>query len=71
MLDNDRLMGDLAGSRAAIAGARAYLDEPTCKVRFGEAHLERCRVRHASILGKLRANRLEGLRLLGEWGSGV
>jgi hypothetical protein len=71
MNSNERLMDDLATSRLRISDARAYLDVPGCNVRFGEAHLERCRTRHSGILAQLRANRIEALQLLGEGGSGV
>ena len=68
---NERLMDELATSRLRVSDARAYLDAPGCNARFGEAHLDRCRVRHSGILAQLRANRIEALRLLGEGGSGV
>ena len=71
MNSNERLMDELAASRLRISDARAYLDVPGCNVRFGEAHLERCRTRHSGILAQLRANRIEALQLLGEGGSGV
>lgn len=62
---HERLMDEMATSRRRIADARAYLEVPACNVRFGEAHLERCRARHSGILAQFRANRLEALRLLG------
>ena len=71
MNSNEKLMAELATSRLRISDARAYLDAPGCNVRFGEAHLERCRARHSGILAQLRANRIEALQLLGEGGSGV
>ena len=66
---NDRLMDELTTSRARIVSARAYLDRPGCNVKFGSAHLERCRTRHSGILAQLRANRIEALHLLGEGSS--
>ena len=66
VIANDRLMDDLAASRARIVSARAYLDSPECNPRFGSAHLERCRARHSGVLAQLRANRIEALRLLGD-----
>jgi hypothetical protein len=71
MNSNERLMDELATSRLRVSDARAYLDVPGCNLRFGEAHLDRCRTRHSGILSQLRANRIEALRLLGEGGSGV
>jgi hypothetical protein len=62
---NDRLMAALASSRERIASARAYLDAPDCNRRFAEAHLDRARARHSSILARLRANRIEALEILG------
>jgi hypothetical protein len=66
---NDRLMDELTTSRARIVSARAYLDRPESNVKFGSAHLERCRTRHSGILAQLRANRIEALRLLGDGSS--
>lgn len=66
MLSNERLMDELATSRVRIADARAYLDGPDARPRFGEAHLDRCRSKHSGILAQLRANRIEALHLLGE-----
>jgi hypothetical protein len=66
VIANDRLIDDLARSRSRIIAALTYLDEPGCNSRFGSAHLERCRNRHALILAQLRANRIEALRLLGD-----
>ena len=66
VLANDRLMDELATSRARIVAARVYLDGPESNVRFGSAHLERCRIKHSGILSQLRANRIEALHLLGE-----
>jgi hypothetical protein len=63
---NDRLIDDLATSRTRIVAALTYLDKPDCNPRFGSVHLERCRTRHAAILAKLRANRIEALHLLGK-----
>jgi hypothetical protein len=71
MNSNERLMDELATSRLRISDARAALDVPGCNVRFGEAHLERSRIKHSGILAQLRANRIESLQLLGEGGSGV
>ena len=71
VLANDRLMEDLASSRRRISRARAYQDEPGCNVRFGAAHLERCRSKHSGILAQLRANRIEALGLLGRSGSAI
>jgi hypothetical protein len=62
---NDRLIDDLASSRKRIVAALTYLDKPDCNARFGSAHLERCRNRHAGILAQLRANRIEAIHLLG------
>ncbi len=64
MRSNDRLMDELAVGRERVARARAYLDEPTCNARFGAAHLDRCRAKHAGVLAQLRANRIEALDLL-------
>ncbi len=69
VIANDRLMDELATSRARIVAARSYLDSPGCNARFGSAHLERCRSKHSGILAQLRANRIEALHLLGEGGS--
>ncbi len=66
VIANDRLMEELATSRARIAAARVYLDSSDCNVGFGSAHLERCRSKHSGILAQLRANRIEALHLLGE-----
>jgi hypothetical protein len=63
---NDRLIDDLASSRARIVAALVYLDKPDCNARLGSAHLHRCRKRHAGILAQLRANRIEALQLLGK-----
>ncbi len=65
VIANDRLIDELTRSRARIVAALTYLDEPGCHARFGSAHLERCRDRHAAILAELRANRIEALQLLG------
>jgi hypothetical protein len=65
LLSNDRLIADLTASRSRIVSALAYLDQPDCNLRFGSAHLERCRARHSGILAELRANRVEALHLLG------
>jgi hypothetical protein len=62
---NDGLIDDLANSRERIVAALTYLDKPACNARFGSAHLERCRNRHAGILAQLRANRIEAIHLLG------
>ena len=62
--DNGRLMDKLEISRNRIDAARHYLDSPGCNDRFGAAHLERCRDRRSAILAALRANRIEGFRLL-------
>ena len=70
VIANDRLMDELAVSRARIDAARLYLDRPDCNVGFGSAHLERCRTKHSGILAHLRANRIEALHLLGDGGSG-
>lgn len=67
---NERLMGDLATSRARIWDARAYLDGPGGDLHFGEAHLDRCRIKHSGILAQLRANRIEALGLLAAGKSG-
>ncbi len=69
MISNDELMDELVTSRARIVAARTYLDKPACNLRFGLAHLERCRTKHSGILARLRANRIEALQLLGEAGS--
>jgi hypothetical protein len=69
VIANDRLMDELAASRARIVAARVYLDSPDCNPRFGSAHLERCRSKHSGILAQLRANRIEALHLLGDGGS--
>ena len=69
VIANDRLMDELAASRARIVAARVYLDSPECNPRFGSAHLERCRSKHSGILAQLRANRIEALHLLGDGGS--
>jgi hypothetical protein len=66
MISNDQLMDELVTSRAKIVAARTYLDKPDCNLRFGSAHLERCRAKHSGILAQLRANRIEALQLLGE-----
>jgi hypothetical protein len=74
VIANDRLMDELATSRAKIVAARNYLDRTGCNLRFGSAHLDRCRTRHSAILAELRANRIEALDLLsdkpGEPGAG-
>jgi hypothetical protein len=65
MISNDRLMDELVISRARIVTSKTYLDKPDRNLRFGLAHLERCRSKHSGILAQLRANRIEALQLLG------
>ncbi len=69
MRSNERLMDDLAASRARLETARAYLDEPGGNAPLGTAHLDRCRVKHSGILARLRGNRIEAFDLLGRDGS--
>lgn len=64
---NDRLFDDLRANHARIAEALAYLSRDDANKALGWARMARLRDRHSAILTKLRANRIEGRRLLAQF----
>ena len=62
--DNERLIAALQTVSQRLHAVRGYVAEPDCNVGLGGAYYLYWRTRHSGVLTMLRANRLEGRRIL-------
>ncbi len=61
---NEQLFRELQRVATQLARARAYLTRPGCRTALGVLAWERAKTKHAVVLARLRANRIEALQIL-------
>jgi hypothetical protein len=61
---NDRLFTERDALLAKLEQARGYLADPDSNRNFAQAYLNHLRLKHSSVVARLRANRLEARQIL-------